>query len=137
MTPKIRIPDEYREPIFYHREPDQWYIAFAKKHGLKIHTHDFYNPDLFLDNGTWVEVTLSENTAYKKIFRYGHQSDNLLILWLDKDDGFHKKIYENVSFPNVSIKTVESFNFKLKKLSGGPEIINRLKTLKMLKGTIA
>ncbi len=124
------------EPIFYHINPNQWYIDFAKQHAIKLRTHDFYNPDLFFKDGTWVEVTLSENTAYKKIFRYGHQADKLLILWLDKDRGYHKETCQNVCFPNTVISSIESFNTQLEKLSGGPDIICRLKTLKRLKGII-
>ena len=132
---KLQIPFT-SEPIFYHMEPSQWYIEFAKQHGIKLRTHDFYNPDLFLENGTWVEVTLSENTAYKKLFRYGHQADNLLILWLDKDDGYHKKICQNVRFSNAAIKSIEYFNTQHKKLLSASDIIRRLTILKKLKGTI-
>ena len=117
-------------------KPDQWYIEFAKQHAIKLRTHDFYNPDLFLSDSTWVEITLSQNTAYQKIFRYGHQADKLLVLWLDEDVGYHKKICQNVRFPNAEINSIECYNTQLEKLSGGPDIIRRLKTLKKLKGII-
>jgi len=132
----LQIPYE-SEPIFYHVEPNPWYIEFAKHHDIKIRTHDFYNPDLFLEDGTWVEITLSENTAYQKLFRYGHQADNLVIYWLDKDEGYHKKICQNVRFPNVEIKSIECFNPHLQKTSKGQELVNYLKILKRLKGIIA
>ncbi|CAB1081329.1 hypothetical protein D1AOALGA4SA_8983 [Olavius algarvensis Delta 1 endosymbiont] len=132
---KLQIPYK-SEPIFYHIEPNQWYIEFAKQHAIKLRTHDFYNPDLFLSDGTWVEVTLSENTAYQKLFRYGHQADNLLVLWLDKDEGYHKEICQKVRFPNAEIKSIECFNTLLEKLSSGPDIIRKLERLKKLKGTI-
>ncbi len=124
------------EPIFSHIKPAQWYIKFAKDHEIPIRTHTFYNPDLFLEDGTWVEITLSENAAYKKLFRYGHQADKLQIYWLDNHDRFYKEICQNVEFPNARIDSIECFNTQLKKLSGGIEIIERLKILKNLKGTI-
>ncbi len=73
MFELLRIPNE-PEPIFDHIAPDKWYLDFASKHDdIKIRTHDFYNPDYMLSDGSWLEVTLSENTAYKKLFRYGHK----------------------------------------------------------------
>jgi hypothetical protein len=69
------------EPIFEHVSPNPWYVDFALKHDIKLRLHPFYNPDFFLENGAWLEATLSENSAYKKIFRYGHQAEELLVLW--------------------------------------------------------
>ena len=51
------------EPIFDHVVPNPWYVDFAAKHGLKLRTHAFYNPDFLLEDGRWLEVTLSENEA--------------------------------------------------------------------------
>lgn len=132
---KLQIPFK-SEPIFYHVEPNQWYNEFAKRHGIKLRTHDFYNPDLFLENGAWVEVTLSENTAYKKLLYYGHQAKKLFVYWLDTDDGFHKEKCQNVRFPNAEINSIECFSSRLKKMPSGQDIIERLKILKSLKGTI-
>ena len=125
-----------KEPVFYHVKPNEWYVDFSKKHKIKLREHDFYNPDLFLDNGTWVEVTLSENTAYKKLFRYGHQATNLLILWLDIDNGLHKNICNSINFPNAEIKSIESFSKHLNPSPEGLETTNYLRLLKELKGTI-
>ena len=70
----------YREePLFKHRDPDPWYVAFAADNDIKLRTHAFYNPDFILEDGTWVEATLSENTAYAKIFRHGHQAPHLQV----------------------------------------------------------
>jgi hypothetical protein len=124
------------EPIFYHTEPNRWYTEFTQKHEIKLRTHDFYNPDLFLEDGTWVEITLSENTAYQKLFRYGHQAENLLLLWLDNDDGFHKKTCRHIRFPNARIESIERFDAQLKKTPNGLEIIDKIEVLKDLKGTI-
>ena len=131
----IRIPFK-PEPIFYGIKPNEWYINFAKKHNIKLRTHDFYNPDLFLEDGTWIEITLSENTAYKKLFRYGHQADKLTIFWLDNDNGFHKEKCRSICFPNAEIKNIDCFNSQLKKSAAGLEIMNKLKVLKKLNGTI-
>ncbi len=76
-----------QEPVFKCVEPHGWYVRFAEGNGIKLRTHDFYNPDFILEDGTWVEITLSENTAYKKLFRYGYQADKLLVFWLDNDSG--------------------------------------------------
>ncbi len=131
----IQIPFS-SEPIFHHTEPNRWYTEFAKKHEIKLRTHDFYNPDLFLEDGTWVEITLSENTAYQKLFRYGHQAENLLLLWLDNDQGFHKETCQHIRFPNARIESIEFFEAQLKKTPKGLEIIDKLKVLKKLKGII-
>ena len=83
MLDILQIPHD-SEPIFDHIVPNKWYLDFASKHDLKIRTHDFYNPDYLLPDGTWLEITLSENTAYQKLFRYGHQAPALKVLWLEK-----------------------------------------------------
>ena len=123
------------EPIFKEVEPDRWYVKFAEENGFKLRTHEFYNPDLFLDDGTWVEITLSENTAYKKLLRYGHQAGKLIVLWLDTDSGHHKEICSPVRFPNAEVICVESMlpqeiNPETEKLK------NRLRLLKELKGIL-
>ena len=124
------------EPIFNHVEPNSWYKEFATKYDIKLRTHNFYNPDFFLEDGTWVEITLSENTAYKKIFRYGHQTDSLLLLWLDEDEGYHKEICRSVRFPNVKFECIDCFNEQICRSQEGIKIIDQLKNLKTLKGTI-
>jgi hypothetical protein len=124
------------EPVFNHMEPNNWYKEFAIKYDIKLRTHNFYNPDFLLEDGTWVEVTLSENTAYKKIFRYGHQTVSLLLLWLDEDEGYHKEICRSVRFPNVQFECIEFFNEQICRLQEGVKIIDQLKTLKELKKTI-
>lgn len=86
------------EPFFIHKKPNRWYVDFAGSHNIKLRTHDFYNPDLFFEDGTWAEITLSENTAYKKLFRYGHQADKLAVFWLDEDTGLHKEICRTGAF---------------------------------------
>jgi hypothetical protein len=132
---KLQIPYK-SEPIFYHVQPNQWYKEFAKRHGLKLRTHDFYNPDLFLETGAWVEVTLSENTAYQKLFRYGHQANKLIVYWLDVDEGFHKEKCQHIRFPNAEVNSIECFATRLRKMPSGQDLIERLKLLKNLKGTI-
>jgi hypothetical protein len=124
------------EPIFIHKKPNRWYVDFARVHNLKLRTHDFYNPDLFFEDGTWAEITLSENTAYKKLFRYGHQADKLAVFWLDEDIGLHKEICRAVRFPNARVMSIESLCPQLETVSGGPELIERLTLLKGLKGII-
>lgn len=78
-------------------------MDFAKTYNLKLRTHDAYNPDLFFEDGTWAEITLSENTAYKKLFRYGHQADQIAVFWLDEDTGLHKDTCQSVHFPNARV----------------------------------
>jgi len=56
------------------------YTASYQKYDIKIRTYDFYNPDYITPDGTWLEITLSENTAYKKLFRYGHQAPGVTVL---------------------------------------------------------
>ncbi len=128
---------EFRvEPIFEHVSPNPWYVDFALKHGLKLRLHSFYNPDFFFENGAWLEVTLSENSAYKKIFTYGHQSEELFILWLDPDQGFHRSVCLEVEFPNAQIKRVQSFFDHLGKTIQGENLIKKFELLSNLKGTL-
>jgi hypothetical protein len=124
------------EPIFLHKTPNRWYVDFAKTHNLKLRTHDFYNPDLFFEDGTWVEITLSENSAYKKLLRYGHQADQVAVYWLDEDTGLHKDTCRAVRFPNARIASLERLSPRLQTVAGGPELIEKLMLLKGLKGTI-
>jgi hypothetical protein len=124
-----------QEPIFNDVELDEWYVHFAEENDIKLRTHEFYNPDIVFDDGTWVEITLSENTAYKKLFRYGHQAGKLMVLWLDPDRGRHKDICSSVRFPNAEVRCVESMlpheaTFESRKL------ISRLRFLKELKGIL-
>ena len=123
------------EPIFLHKTPNRWYVDFAKTHNLKLRTHDAYNPDLFFEDGTWAEITLSENTAYKKLFRHGHQAEQITVFWLDEDTGLHKDTCQSVRFPNARVTSLESLYPQLQNVAGGPELIERLKLLKWLKGT--
>jgi len=62
------------EPIFDHKTPNRWYLDFASKKDIKIRTHEFYSPDFIFQDGSWLEITRSENIAYQKLFRYGHQA---------------------------------------------------------------
>lgn len=129
--------DYESEPIFEHVKPNQWYLDFASNHeDIKIRTHDFYNPDYVLSDGTWLEVTLSENTAYKKVFRYGHQSPALKVVWLDKDSGLHEKVCKNIKFPNAKVVSGQSFFSELNMISGGNELLNRFIELRNLKQII-
>ncbi len=122
-----------QEPIFGHVAPLSWYVDFAEKNGLKLRTHDHYNPDLILDDGTWVEITLSENTAFKNVFRYGHQAPDLLVLWLDEDTGLHKKLCENVELPNAAVKPMSTYCDRLKQTEVGAKIKKHLELLKQHK----
>ncbi len=124
------------EPIFDHIAPNKWYLDFASKHDLKIRTHDFYNPDYITPDGTWLEITLSENTAYQKLFRYGHQAPALKVLWLEKDTGLHKKVCKDVDFPNAEVVSVQEYYSEFDKSSGGRELVNKFQQLKQLKGII-
>ena len=124
------------EPIFDHIAPNKWYLYFASQYDLKIRAHDFYNPDYILINGTWLEITLSENTAYQKLFRYGHQAPMLKAIWLDQDTGLHKKICEAIEFPNAQVISIEKYYSKLEKYSGGNALINKFEQLKSLKEII-
>jgi len=136
MLDILKIPNK-PEPLFDHIGPNKGYLDFALKHDdIKIRTHKFYNPDYLFTDGTWLEVTLSENTAYKKLFRYGHQAPLLNVLLLDEDKGLHKKVCKNVEFPNAKVINVKQYFPKLRKTSRGKDLINRFQKLKNLKGII-
>lgn len=124
------------EPVFEHHDPNPWYISFAADNGIKIRTHTFYNPDFLLDDGTWIEVTLSENTAYTKLFRHGHQAPRLTVLWLDEDTGFHKTVCAEVDFPNAVVLNVSTLYLDVRVCDGGEEVIEKIELLKTLKGIL-
>jgi hypothetical protein len=125
------------EPFFDHKAPNEWYINFSNKiDDIKLRVHDFYNPDFLLDDGSWIEVTLSENTAYKKLFRHGHQADFLRVIWLDPDNGLHKKVCQSIQFPNAEVVNIERYYDQLKQSQKGIEIINKVVQLKQLKGVV-
>lgn len=121
------------EPLFPHVSPRPWYAGFAAKHELKLAAHEFYNPDFLLNDGTWVEATLSENTAFKKLFRYGHQAPGLLVLWLDADDGLHTQVCKEVEFPNADVRPVDWYYPQLDRTADGRYLVDKLQILKRLK----
>ena len=132
-----RLGISYRaEPVFEHRSPGPWYVALAAANGIKLRTHAFYNPDFVIDDGTWVEATLSENTAYTKLFRHGHQASRLTVIWLDENAGFHKSVCAGVSFPNAEVVNVASFYPRVCACEGGEELIAKFELLKTLKGVV-
>lgn len=124
------------EPVFDHVEPDPWYQDFAGRHGLELRTDAVYNPDFLLGDGSWLEVTLSENTAYKKLFRHGPQAPWLTVIWLDEDTGLHKGVCEAVDVPNAEVISIERFFADLEDRPGGAELIEKVRRLKALKGQI-
>lgn len=135
MLKALQIKSE-PEPIFDHVTPHKWYLDFAFENNLKIRTYEFYNPDYILSDGTWLEITLSENTAYKKLFQYGHQAPALNVLWLDEDTGLHKSICQGIEFPNALVINIQDYFPELAKVSGGNGLINKFHQLINLKGTI-
>lgn len=124
------------EPIFSHIPENIWYADFAVRYGLKLRVNDIYNPDFLLSDGSWAEVTLSENTAYKKLFRYAHQAHQLLVIWLDPDVGLHKQLCEGLELPNATVRTVDWYYPYLDGTAHGRDIIMKLETLKSLKRDI-
>jgi len=124
------------EPVFEHVAPAEWYVDFAEAQGLKLVLDDRYNPDYLLADGTWVEVTLSENTAFKKLFRYGHQASRLLVLWLDPDTGLHKRVCAGLDLPNAAVKPVDSDYGRLRETDRGADIVRKIEALKELRHKI-
>ncbi len=131
------LEQPYRlEPIFYHCSPAPWYIDFVAFHRVKLRTHPFYNPDFLLYDNTWVEATLSENTAYAKFFRYGHQAPRLKVVWLDEDVGFYKSLCSAVAFPNAEALNVATLFPRMSECKGGDLLIQKISLLKSLKGIV-
>ena len=125
------------EPVFEHVKPDPWYVTLSAKHkDLKLRTHDFYNPDYLLPDGSWIEVTLSENTAFQKLFRYGHQAPFLKVVWIDEDTGLHKTIFQDFEFPNAEVQNIQDWFPDLLSVSNGKELVDRFEELKKLKHVI-
>lgn len=135
MLKALQIKSE-PEPIFDHITPRKWYFDFALANNLKIRTYAFYNPDYMLSDGTWLEITLSENTAYKKLLQYGHQAPALNVFWLDEDTGLHKNLCEDIEFPNALVINTQDYFPELEKVYQGNDLINKFQQLKELKGII-
>jgi hypothetical protein len=134
MLRTLGIP--YRaEPVFDAIPPNPWYAKFALEHDITLRTDVLYNPDFFIEDGIWLEVTLSENSAYKRLFKYGHQADRLNVLWLDVDQGFHKTICQGIAFPNAEVGRVDTFYSELK-MKGREDLVRKYERLKELKGII-
>jgi hypothetical protein len=125
------------EPIFDHKMPNEWYVNFANKNGIKLRFRNLYNPDYVLNDGSWIEVTISENTAYKKLFCHGHQADLLTVIWLDVDNGFHKSVCQNIHLPNSCVINIDHYYDKLRRQQEGRKIIEKFESLKELKGIIS
>jgi hypothetical protein len=124
------------EPVFQHVPPAPWYVEFAAQHGLKLRVDELYNPDFLLADGTWAEVTLSENTAFKKLLRYGHQAPRLLVAWLDADDGLHKQRCQAVPLPNAEVRPLDWYFPVLRKTAHGADLIRKFEVLRELKGDV-
>jgi hypothetical protein len=78
---------------------------------------------------------LSENTAYQKLFRYGHQAPRLRLIWLDEDNGLHKRACKGVNFPNAEVVSVKDYYLQLSEHIDGNALIEGLERLKMLMRT--
>jgi hypothetical protein len=124
------------EPVFNHKTPHFWYVDFALDNGIVLRTHDFYNPDFILDDGSWVEITLSENTAYKKLFVHGHQADFLKVVWIDRDDGMHRRLCQNVKFPNAEVVSIDSYYKELCESDEGKCLVEKIERLRSLQRII-
>jgi len=135
MLKLLAIPFQF-EPVFDHKEMNPWYVDFAAQHNLKLRTHEFYNPDFLLEDGTWFEISLSEKKAYQKLFRFGHQAPHLIVIWLDGDDGLHKSICKDIKFPNAEVRSVKDYYSQLSINVGEKALIEDLERLEKLKGTL-
>jgi hypothetical protein len=125
------------EPMFDHVFPNPWYVSFAAENEIKLDIQPFYNHDFLLDDGTWLEATLSENTAYKKFFSHGHQSPNLMIVWLDEDIGRHRHVCRDVTFPNAKVLSLRQYFSRLGESTEGEVLATHFERLQRLKGVIA
>ena len=61
--------------------------------------------DFLINHDIWLEVTLNEEKAYKKTFKYAHQCKQLIVLYLEKSSFVDQK---NM-FPNAKIMLVDEY----------------------------
>lgn len=128
---------EYRrEPLFPAIEPDEFYVRMASRFELKLERDSDCNPDFLLADGTWLEVTLSENTAYRKLFRHGHQAPFLAVLWLDADTGLHSQVCRDIAFPHARVSPISILRERLECTLRGRELTRQFEALKRLKGIL-
>ena len=82
------------------------FIEIARNHGENLKTRKkSYIIDFLINNDIWLEVTLNEQEAHKKTFKYAHQCKQLIVLYLEKSSFVHRK---NV-FPNAKIMLVDEY----------------------------
>ena len=82
------------------------FIEIARNHGENLKTRKkSYIIDFLINNDIWLEVTLNEQEAHKKTFKYAHQCKQLIVLYSEKSSFVHRK---NV-FPNAKIMLVDEY----------------------------
>ena len=60
----------------------------------------------------------------------------LQVIWLDTDDGLHKRLCNGIEFPNAHVLPVDSYFPKLLETSDGAEITRQFDTLRALRGNV-
>lgn len=97
---------------------------------IKLREFDSYNPDFMLGCGTWIEVTLSEEKAYKKLFVHGHQAPHLRVFWLDEDSGHYKSRCAPVTFPNATVARIDTLLPFMKESATSETVIEHILQLR-------
>jgi len=85
------------------------------------------------DSEDWQTLHALQRTAFRKLFQYGHQTPRLLVIWLDPDDGLHKRVCKAVAFPNAEVHSVTWYYPRLDQTTHGQKIVRKLEILKGLR----
>ena len=89
----IRDHIPFESEIYFKPKPiSTKFIEIARNHGENLKTRKkSYIIDFLIKNDIWLEVTLNENIAHKKTFKYAHQCKQLIVLYLEKSSFVYKK----------------------------------------------
>jgi CspA family cold shock protein len=130
LIKKMFVFDKFsfeREVEFEPKLINKRYQQLAATKGRKCNRNkNKYIIDFLIDNRKWIEVTLNEDTAHKKTFKYAHQCDELIVIFLEPSD----HIYYFNPFPNAKVIILEKF-FSNKTIKHFEDYIKKLRNLSM------
>ena len=62
------------------------FIEIARKYNINLKTRkELYRIDFLINNDIWLEVTLNNQEAHKKILKYAHQCKQLGLTYLSAE----------------------------------------------------
>lgn len=95
------------EISFHPKQIPMKFIEIARKYNINLKTRkELYRIDFLINNDIWLEVTLNNQEAHKKILKYAHQCKQLIVLYLEQKSSF---CYQRNVFPNAKVMLVDEY----------------------------